>query len=65
MKFYVICREDRRADGGQGKFVLSSKTFDDYTEAKKWADAIDDSREAKVLVEIEEAVSPRILDMIP
>jgi len=58
MSCYVICREDTRSDGSKGKYVLAtSRSFDDWYDAKEYSDTIDPSREAKVLLDQEGCIA--------
>jgi hypothetical protein len=52
MSYYVICREDTRADGSKGKYVLAtSRSFGDWDKANTYTGTINSSREPKVLME--------------
>jgi hypothetical protein len=52
MSCFVICREDTRQDGSKGKYVMAtSRSFDCWDTAEKYAGTIDSSREPKVLAD--------------
>lgn len=57
MSCFVICREDTRQDGSKGKYVLAtSRSFDDWDDAKEYSDTINTSREPKILMDEESSL---------
>ncbi len=53
MSYYVICRGDTRPDGSKGKYILAtSRTFDSWYDAEKYADTVNSSREPKILMDL-------------
>ena len=60
MSYYVICRTDQRADIGEGgieyvmgKYALTtSRSFDDFAAAERYASGVAPTREPKILMEV-------------
>jgi hypothetical protein len=43
-KWRVLCRDDRKEDGGPGDYAMSSRVFDDAEAARAWAEGVSSSR---------------------
>ena len=52
MSYYVICRVDRK-DKGPGKYTLVNKEFDEWDDAQDYCHTISDSREPKVVADLD------------